>query len=86
MKLSLAYFAGLASLTFAIPALGNVMSTEYRTIACAEGDREVCSLYHADRCDAGDMFSCRRLAYLTLTECASPGGAGGCKYDSSKEY
>ena len=39
----------------------------------------------AERCDAGSLLACRKIAIETMGQCASPGGIGGCRFDS-KEY
>ena len=37
-------------------------------------------------CDAGVEVACMELAYRTGGQCASPGGLGGCAYDSRHVY
>ena len=36
----------------------------------------------AEQCDAGNVLACRKLAIETMGQCASPGGIGGCQFDS----
>lgn len=37
-------------------------------------------------CDAGNKNACIELATLTAGQCASPGGLGGCRFDSLITY
>ena len=39
-----------------------------------------------ESCDAGNELACMELAYRTGGQCASPGGLGGCAYDSRLIY
>lgn len=39
-----------------------------------------------ESCDAGNELACMDLAYRTGGQCASPGGLGGCAYDSRHVY
>ena len=36
----------------------------------------------AEQCDAGNAMACRKIAIETRGQCASPGGIGGCRFDS----
>ena len=38
----------------------------------------------AEQCDAGHRASCEQLAIETGGQCASPGGLGGCRFDSTR--
>ena len=40
----------------------------------------------AERCDAGSRSACVELARQTAGQCASPGGLGGCRFDSLITY
>ena len=75
-------FLSLAALTAATPFAATTIATEYLASACIDGDKGGCIEYHAERCDKGNQFSCKRLAYYTLGQCASPAFIGGCRYDS----
>lgn len=35
-----------------------------------------------ESCDAGDELACMELVHQTGGQCASPGGLGGCRFDS----
>lgn len=35
-----------------------------------------------EACDAGNKNACIELATLTAGQCSSPGGLGGCRFDS----